>query len=638
MPKTIFIFKILSFGVFLGLSSTVLADKLTDQRMAYLQAEKYLNEKNEAGFYAVSATLADYPLYPYLRYLHQKNHLADSSQVQTFLSTYKNTRYAGSLRAKWLDYLAAKERWRDFILHYQADDKSSEDCRYHWALHQTGKQVEALADAKRLWLDGMAAEKHCKPLFAALEKSPQINQDLIWQRFEISLQNNHVDSAKTAAALLKGGEKTRAKTWLLLHNKPTLVDEPRFWGAKDGLTGRLFAHTVRRLANSDLDKAVSAWETGKQNFIIDAGSADKVAHKVGIGLLGNKDSRAYNYLNNIKHPDSDERINKVRAALLEQNWRHVDSALAELTPDQRQLPQWQYWQARMLEQTDRKIQAQALYKSLANDRSYYGFSAADKVGSPYRIPDVPVKIDNAALDKLAAESDFQAAHEFKSVGNDLEARRQWQYAVNKLPKDKLIVAAKLAQKWQWDQLAITTLVKADYWDDLEIRFPIAYQNEIATGAAVNKLDSALLFGLMRQESMLDKNAVSSVGARGLMQIMPGTAVTIAKALNEPWLSANDLFKPEVNIRFGSYYFNDMLQRVGGHVALAAAAYNAGLHRVVKWRPTAAPVPADIWIETIPFKETRKYVSSVLAYAIIYQQRLKKNALRLSNLLSDVQPG
>jgi len=224
------------------------------------------------------------------------------------------------------------------------------------------------------------------------------------------------------------------------------------------------------------------------------------------------------------------------------------------------------------------------------------------------------------------------------TGNSLESRRQWHHAIKKLPKEKLAVAAKLAQQWGWNPLAIITLVKADYWDDLSIRFPIAYQSEIDQGATSNKVDSAILFGLMRQESMLDKEAVSPVGARGLMQIMPETAATIAKDLQSPLISMNDLFKPEVNIRFGSYYFSDMLQKVGGHVALAAGAYNAGLHRVRKWLPSVAPVPADIWIETIPFKETRKYVSSALGYAIIYQQRLKKNGLRLKTLMREVSPG
>jgi soluble lytic murein transglycosylase len=180
-------------------------------------------------------------------------------------------------------------------------------------------------------------------------------------------------------------------------------------------------------------------------------------------------------------------------------------------------------------------------------------------------------------------------------------------------------------------------VKAGYWDDMALRFPVNYGGEVENSAEKHNLDAALIYGLMRQESMLDKNAVSSAGAKGLMQLMPETARTIARTLREPWLSDANLFIPAVNINYGGYYFKDLLNRFGGHIAVAGAAYNAGPNRAKKWLPIIKAVPADIWIETIPFKETRKYVSTVLSYAIIYQHRLKKGSLKLKNLLRDVTP-
>jgi soluble lytic murein transglycosylase len=128
-----------------------------------------------------------------------------------------------------------------------------------------------------------------------------------------------------------------------------------------------------------------------------------------------------------------------------------------------------------------------------------------------------------------------------------------------------------------------------------------------------------------------------VGALGLMQIMPETGQLIAHSLNEPWQAENSLLNPDLNIRYGSFYYKQLLDRFNGHFALATAAYNAGPNRVVKWLPNLKPVPADVWIETIPFKETRKYVTSVLSYAIIYQQRIQRNALKITKLLFDVHP-
>jgi soluble lytic murein transglycosylase len=622
---------------FLLLPTVALSDKLNDQRQAFLQAEKYLVEKNEVGFLEVSAGLTDYPLYPYLRYQWIKDQLAQTDQVLAFLSTYKDTRYAPSLRSKWLDYLAEQERWQDFMRYHVENENSADDCQWHLAKYKTGNQQQALAEAKRLWLLGKATDNSCQLLFTALLNASLITPDLVWQRFEAAIEKNAFDVAKATSLLLKQADRKNAENWLHLHQKPELIEDSRFWQDKNVQTGRLFAHAIKRWSNTDLEKAMTVWDARHSDFPIDSQAAQTVEIKFGMSLLGKKDSRAYDRLNKILLSDEEVRTAKVRAALLEQNWQHVNSALTGLTFAEQQEPKWQYWLARALQETGNKQQASAIYTTLAKDRSYYGFLAADTVNTPYQIIDLPVKLGNGELEQLSEQPDFKVCWEFKWLSRDLEARRQWQFAIKNLPKEKLLVAAKLAQQWQWDQVAITTLVKADYWDDMGLRFPINYLSEVQSSADKHNLDSALLFGLMRQESMLDKNAESSAGAKGLMQLMPKTAMTIAQELHEPWLSDVNLFNPAFNIQYGGYYFKDLLNRFGGHIAVAGAAYNAGPNRVRKWLPITKAVPADIWIETIPFKETRKYVSTVLSYAIIYQHRLKKGSLKLKNLLRDVTP-
>jgi soluble lytic murein transglycosylase len=171
---------------------------------------------------------------------------------------------------------------------------------------------------------------------------------------------------------------------------------------------------------------------------------------------------------------------------------------------------------------------------------------------------------------------------------------------------------------------------------LELRFPLKYLGQVQNYADWQDLDPAFILGLIRQESMLDKNARSEVGAHGLMQIMPETAQQIARNLREAWHTENVLSNPDVNIKYGAYYFKQLLNKFDGHFVLAVAAYNAGPYRVMKWLPKNRSLPADIWIETIPFNETRKYVISVLSYAIIYQQLIKRDTLRITRLLSDVR--
>jgi soluble lytic murein transglycosylase len=624
------------YGFFLP--QIAISDKLNDQRQVFLLAEKYLAERNEVGFLDLSADLTDYPLYPYLRYQWLKEHLDKNDQVLAFLSDFNNTRYAGSLRSKWLAYLAEQAKWQDFIRHYQQDEDTPNDCRWHWARYQTDKQEQALLDAKQLWLSGKTVEKYCQPLFWILEKSPLITANLIWQRFEAAIESNHYDAAKATSILLPQADRKMADNWLQLYQKPELATDNRYRQDKNPQTGRLFAYAVKRLANTDLDKAMRVWDVKRDGFPIEKPVIDAVERKFGLALLGKKDSRAYSHLSKVFEPDEETRSAEVRAALLEQNWQHVNTAISDLTSEERQEPKWRYWQARSLQETGNKQQADTLYTALANDRSFYGFMAADIINVPYQITDSPVKVSDVAIKQLSDEPDFKACWELKWLSKELEARRQWQFAIKNLAKEKLLIAAKLAQQWHWDQQAIITLVKADYWDDMAMRFPLSFLGEVQSSAEKHRLEPALLFGLMRQESMLDKNAESSVGAKGLMQLMPETAKKIAQTLHEPWQSDADLFKPELNIYFGGYYFKDLLTRFNNHFAVAGAAYNAGPNRARKWLPINTAVPADIWIETIPFKETRKYVSTVLSYAIIYQQRLKKGSLKLKVLMRDVLPG
>ena len=347
---------------------------------------------------------------------------------------------------------------------------------------------------------------------------------------------------------------------------------------------------------------------------------------------------AYDRLNRLPGFDKDVREWRVRAALYEQNWQHIADALATLTLDELKEPRWQYWQARSLAAKGDMANARARYNTLSEDRGFYGFLAADVVAKPYSVPDKPVLLPANGLDVLAAEADFQSIKELRALNREMEAERQWWYAVKNFSKERMAMAAKLAQNWHWDPIAIKTLVKADYWDDLALRFPVGYLSQVQSHAYRHSLEPAVVLGLIRQESMLDARAQSPVGAMGLMQIMPKTGRQIAQEINERWQSESSLFDPDVNIKYGAYYYKSLLSRFNGHVALATAAYNAGPARVAKWLPLGRSMPADIWVETIPYKETRRYVTSVLSYIIIYQHRIQRSTLKMKDFMRDILPG
>jgi soluble lytic murein transglycosylase len=617
------------------LPCTVLSNTLEQQRSDFLQAEQAVIQGNKVAFLQLSTGLMDYPLYPYLQYQWLSNHLPDTDKITTFLATYKDSRYAQLLRAKWLDYLASQQRWNEFLQHYQPSDNTALACQFQWANYQTGTVTPALNEAKRLWETGESLPNECDALLSALLASPMMTPELIWQRFELALKKDDVALATHIQRLMTKVDQSIADVWLQVHKNPALIQSSNFW---QPAMGQLFAHGVLRMAKSNLDGAIALWDNNKASVNPNHETAQQVERSLALALARNRDFRAYERFSRLSNTDEEVREWKIRAALLEQNWQHVNSALAGLTSAEQQQPKWQYWQARALAETGDTVNAQMLFNKLALDRSFYGFLAADMVNQPYQATDKPVLLMGNELTALANEPDFKVAQELGFLHRDMEAKRQWSFATKKLSKERLLIAAKLAQSWQWDQIAIVTLVQADYWDDLALRFPVTYTSQVQSNANLQQLDPALVFGLMRQESMLDKNAESPVGARGLMQIMPETGRQIARKLNEPWQSASSLFEPDTNIKYGTFYYKQMLNRFNGNFALAAAAYNAGPNRVDKWLPSGQWMPADIWIETIPFKETRKYVTSVLSYAMIYSQRLQQNTLKIKNLLPNVQSG
>ncbi len=250
----------------------------------------------------------------------------------------------------------------------------------------------------------------------------------------------------------------------------------------------------------------------------------------------------------------------------------------------------------------------------------------------------PLLVTETELQALSDRADFQAASELLALKRPAEARRQWQFAVARLEQGLLPAAAKLAQRWRAPALAIATVAKANHWDDLELRFPLEYSREIGQNAAERQLDPAIIYGLVRQESAFDSQADSPAGAKGLMQVMPQTGRQIAADLRDRWGDDDSLFQPDLNLKYGAFYFKKLLGQFNGHYALAAAAYNAGASKIKRWLPSGRSQPADIWIENIPYKETRGYVASVLMYSLIYQQRLQRNSLKLDDLLRDVMPG
>ena len=128
---------------------------------------------------------------------------------------------------------------------------------------------------------------------------------------------------------------------------------------------------------------------------------------------------------------------------------------------------------------------------------------------------------------------------------------------------------------------------------------------------------------MRAETIFRADAISPVGARGLMQVMPRTGRKLASLMGTEFSEVEDLLKPEVSVKYGSFYLQRLMKKFKGNISLSAAAYNGGPHRVHSWMNSFGGLDMDEFIEHIPYLETRNYVKKVTKYYAIYHLLYKK---------------
>ena len=626
---------ILTF-LFFNLSGVLANIVPIDQnRTLFLELEQHIKNGNKGLDLEAFSELSDYPLYPYLVHQWLGKSLLDKSAIKSLLNDFSGNQFVESIRKDWLEYLAKNLEWEEVIKAYKKTDDLQSQCNYLLALYHTEKKSAALRGIAEIWVSGQELPKTCHHAQKTLEQSGYLTDAMKWKRFESVLIQGHVKVAKQIMSLFAKQDRQVAIFWLKVHEKPKSVVNKKLWKNKNRNSALIFAYGIERLAKKNLNLAAKTWDQNKKKFNLTKLRIQEVEKALAIRMVVNRDPSAYDRLNQLIINDQEIRIWRVRAALLKNNWALVVSALDRLNNMEKIQPKWQYWRARAYWESGEKKIAKRIFSELAENRSFYGFVAADYVGQKYQFMDKKVKLPKFKLTNFVNNNEFKAVQEFKYFKREKEAREQWLSALNLLPEWQIPAAAFIAQEQGWDLLAAETIKIVGHKGASNLRFPLSYHSQIMMQARQRKIDPAIIFSLIRRESAFNKNAISRVGARGLMQIMPATGKFIAKNLKEQWQTVKMLFNPEINLRYGTYYYKRMLDRFKGNFALAAAAYNAGPHRVNRWLPKQQQLPADVWIEMIPFDETRNYVFSVLTNSIIYQHQLKRNSLKMKDLLKNV---
>lgn len=585
--------------------------------------------------------LHTYPLYPYLRYEYLRPRLGqvDPDEIHNFLEDYPDIPITPILRSKWLLRLARNGDWQSYIDVYQPQQHTVLRCYQLQARIETGVMEGVLTDAKELWLVGESQPKECDPAFALLEKSPHMTNEFRWERFRLAMANGNTRLAAFLARKLDKVDKTWATHWLSMRKDPMrMMRHPELKGDQP-IAHEILADGIRRLATRDLGKAHAEWLKIKVTHDFDQGSIAAVERDLALIATKQRHLQAIAWLDGIPAELVDARVQRARlqAALYTQDWGSLSRWTEQEAATDMNPARWRYWRARALENTAQRDAATQVYRQLAGERDYYGFIAADRLGMDYRIQDQPTAIDPIREAEVLAYPGIVRARELYHVGMIPDGRREWHHAIKQMDEMQLQHAAVLAHNWGWHSRAILSVAQARAYDDLALRFPMPYRDAVMTYADKRHIEPAFLYSIIRSESAFMSDARSGAGALGLMQLMPKTGRYIAKRIGYKLKSSRALNDDRTNITLGSAYLRHMLDQFNDNIAMAAAAYNAGPHRVRSWLPKSDCMSADVWIDLIPFTETRRYVRRALFYSALYEWRMAQRVTPIETRLASIPP-
>ncbi len=601
------------------------SSSLDEQRQVYREALQEISRGHSETAERALPALANYALLPYLELELLKAQMRDlsSGTIDVYLQQYRDTVVGQRIRIAWLHQLRRNRDWSQFIRYYQQQPVRSLHCSYIDALYNSAENATANRETADLWQTGHSLSKACdnalRQWLSTLPPAEYQRQHDQRARLAIAAGNHRL-----AIYLLRKVPGSDADIALL--ERPELLYNRGFTLAANDNNRELVLLSLRRLAARDFEKANTLWHQLDRQLNFSRAQNYALRDALARQIIASDAGYASDWINANDPAFEDPYLTewRVRLALKNSDWEAVHRYISLLPEDQRKQADWQYWWARAdIEKNQRFTeQAEQRLREMATARGYYSFMAADLLNQEYRLG-AQRRLEPALIDEVRQHSSILRARELYWHGDLHSARMEWRQGMRSLNTAEQIAAAQLALDWQWSHQAIMTAIHAGEWDDLELRFPMAYQTLFERTAAREQIDLKWIYAIARQESAFAADARSPVGARGVMQIMPGTARTLARQMGRPAPAGSELLEPDTNIAMGGYYLGQLLKRFNGNRILATAAYNAGPTRVerVLMRQNSN-MPADIWIENLPYGETREYIKNVLAFSVVYGEKLK----------------
>lgn len=472
----------------------------------------------------------------------------------------------------------------------------------------------------------------CEALFDAMRQGGRLSDEDIFGRLRLALVEGNRNLALRLNAMLSEGQRAPRAAF----NHPPAAGSILNGEALPLRAEREIAlDALYRRAKDDPVAAAALWQLRSTAF---SESEQRYGWgQIAVAAARQQHPAAFDWFNRTGQAQTTLQHEwQVRTLLRGKRWLDAYRAIQAMPIDLQDEPVWRYWKARAMKALNMTATAQPIFSRLAQELNYYGLLAEEELpiraeARPYATP-----LSDAELRYAETHTGLKRALLLRKFNMDGEALAEWNWSLRDMNDRQLMAAAELARQARWYDRAISTAERTREVHSLDLRYLIPYRDLAESFSRDNGLDVAWVYGLMRQESRFIDAARSRVGANGLMQIMPATAKWIARQIGASHKSVKKVGLPENNIRFGTWYLKKLYDGLDRSVVLATAAYNAGPGRARKWQGDQA-IEGAIYVETIPFQETRQYVKKVLANAMFYTQRLNLPQVALKDRLGMVPP-
>jgi soluble lytic murein transglycosylase len=579
-----------------------------------------------------------YPRYWLLTNLLARSEPPPAHQLEDFLAEEAGSNLAERLRADWLRRMAKDGDWSSFVRLYPDLQNPDGELRCAaWTARLLTGDRSALDEVAQQWDSLADAHAACDMPLRSAVSSGLVSEDQAWQRIRRQVDTRNPTAALASLPLLPQQQAPAASDLeqAIRSPAPWLDRLPANFAVTR--TGRELALVALvRLIREDIPAAqlrllrlqdrLSAEERNYANLVM--------AMHAAISRL--PEARAlYAAAGNIEMTPL-QRAWRVRAALRAQDWRGVRSAIEAMPPAERDQADWLYWLGRAHAASGNRDAADSLFVRIAGEPHFYGMLAAEELGQPFMPPPATAPLSRAKLEEAERDPSLRRALALYQLDMRTEAIREWVWGVRERDEQFRLGAAHLALRNELYDRAINTAELANPRSNFELRFLTPYRDLIEPHVRAQGLDLGWVYGLMRQESRFVIPARSSVGARGLMQVMPATGKWVANRIGLSGYHTGLLNDPDTNVLLGTSYMRIIMEDLDAHPVLASAGYNAGPGRARRWRDMQ-PLEGAIYAETIPFDETRDYVKKVLANAVIYSAMLEKRPQSLKARLGTIAP-